>query len=65
MMKRPQTARTITEALHAGGQINSSDVEAAYGSVYSALTRNKDFVKTRNKEWGLAECYGNKPKGDE
>jgi hypothetical protein len=64
MMKRPQTARVIAEALSTGGQINSADMKIAYGNVYSALTRNKDFMKTRNKEWGLADWYGGKSKGD-
>jgi hypothetical protein len=66
MMKRPQTAQTITNALMAGGQVNASDPKVTYSNVYSALTRNKTtFVKTRTKEWGLAEWYSaNRPKGD-
>ncbi len=64
MMKRPQPVTAIADALNTGGQINSADPKIAYGNVYSALTRNKDFVKTRTKEWGLADWYGGKPKGD-
>ena len=67
MVKRPQTAKAIADALHAGGQIHAADQKTAYTNVATALRRglDKDFVQTRNKDWGLAEWYGNKPKGDE
>jgi hypothetical protein len=64
MVKRPQTARVIADALHNGGQVHAADEKTAYVNVATALRRNEDFVQTRNKEWGLAEWYGNKPKGD-
>lgn len=60
MAKRPQTARLIADALHAGGQIHATDPQTAYMNVSSALRRNADFEQTRTKEWGLAEWYGSK-----
>ncbi len=64
MMKRPQTPKAIAEALIQGGQVHSVDYDTTYRNVYTALTRSKDFVKTRTKDWGLTEWYGNKPKAD-
>lgn len=53
--KRPQS-----------GQVHAVDPKTAYTNVYTALKRGKDreFAQTRNGEWGLAEWYNNKPKGD-
>ena len=64
LVKRPQTPTAIAEAIHRGGQVHAADLESAFKNVYTALSRSKDFVKTRNKEWGLAEWYANRPKGD-
>ena len=64
MVKRPQTPTAIAEAIHRGGQVHAADLDSAFKNVYTALSRSKDFVKTRNKEWGLAEWYVNRPKGD-
>jgi hypothetical protein len=58
MMKRAQSARTIADALHEGGQVHAADRETAYKNVSSALRRNAEFVQTRTKEWGLDEWYG-------
>jgi hypothetical protein len=60
MMKRPQTARAIADAMIAGGQVHATTPEIAYRNVHTALTRGKDkeFVRTRNKDWGLVEWYG-------
>jgi DNA-directed RNA polymerase delta subunit len=60
MARRPQTARVIADALRNGGQVHATDVKAAYVNVSTALRRSNDFVQTRNKEWALAEWYGNK-----
>ena len=64
-MKRPQSPRVIAAALRAGGQVSATDEKVAYQNTYTAMSRSKDFVKTRNKEWGLAEWYTNKQKGEE
>ncbi|MEO5814620.1 MAG: hypothetical protein ABIT20_05010 [Gemmatimonadaceae bacterium] len=66
MSKRPQTPRAIADALHAGGQVHAIDPKTAYTNAYTALKRGKDgeFSQTRNGEWGLAEWYSNKPKGE-
>ena len=64
MMKRPQTAKVIADALRLGGQVHAADEKTAYVNVSTALRRTSDFVQTRNKEWGLAEWYGAQPKGD-
>jgi hypothetical protein len=65
MVKRPQTPKAIADALHEGGQVHAADPERAYTNVYTALTRTKGlFAKTRTGDWGLAEWYGNKPKGE-
>lgn len=64
LMKRPQKPRAIADALQAGGQVHASDSKTAYMNVNVALNRGKDkeFAKTRNGEWGLAEWYGSKSK---
>jgi hypothetical protein len=66
MMKRPQKPRAIADALQQGGQVHAADSQTAYMNVHTALKRgrDKDFVQTRNGEWGLAEWYGNKTKAD-
>lgn len=66
MAKRPQTPRAIADALHHGGQVHAVDAKTAYTNVYTALRRGQDgeFSQTRNGEWGLAEWYSNKPKGE-
>lgn len=64
MVKRPQTAKAIADALRNGGQVHAADEKTAYVNVATALRRNADFVKTRNKEWGLAEWYSGKAKTD-
>lgn len=60
MMKRPQKPRAIADALKAGGQVNATDDKQAYGNVATALRRgtDKEFVQTRQGEWGLVEWYG-------
>jgi len=64
LTKRPQSPRAIADALVEGGQVHATK-DTAYTNVYTALKRGKnDFVQTRNKEWGLVEWYGSKPKGD-
>jgi hypothetical protein len=66
MVKRPQTPKAIADALHSGGQVHAADPQRAYNNVFTALGRSpEDFVKTRNGEWGLAEWYSNKPKGED
>lgn len=60
MAKRPQSAVAIARALTEGGQVNATDEKAAYVNVASSLRRRPGFVKTRNKEWGLAEWYQQK-----
>jgi hypothetical protein len=66
MMKRPQKPRAIADALRAGGQVHAVDDKVAYSNVATALRRGegKEFVQTRNGEWGLAEWYGGKSKGE-
>lgn len=64
--KRPASPRVIAQALQDGGQIHAVNEKVAYTNVYSVLKRlkDKDFVQTRTRDWGLAEWYTNKPKGD-
>lgn len=62
IVKRPQSAKAIADALRAGGQVHATDEKTAYTNAYNALKRNDDFAQTRNKEWGLAEWYGNRSK---
>jgi hypothetical protein len=66
MMRRPQKPRIIADALQAGGQVHATDSQTAYMNVHTALKRgkDKDFVQTRNGEWGLAEWYSGKSKGE-
>jgi hypothetical protein len=66
MVKRPQKTRAIADALQAGGQVHANDPKTAYMNVNVALRRgkDKDFVQTRNGEWGLAEWYSGKSKGE-
>ena len=66
MMKKPQKPRAIADAIQAGGQIHATNAETAYMNVHTALKRgrDKDFAQTRTGEWGLAEWYSNKSKGD-
>ena len=66
MMKRPQKPRAIADALRTGGQIHAVDDKVAYTNVATALRRGdgKEFVQTRNGEWGLAEWYSGKSKSE-
>jgi hypothetical protein len=68
MMKRPQSPRTIADALHAGGQSHALNPKVAYTNTYTALTRMQEAgeaVKIKTGDWGLAEWYNtNRPKGD-
>lgn len=60
--KRTKTIRTIADALHAGGQVHARTPESAYTNTLSALKRGKKsgvFTQTPDKQWGLAEWYGN------
>ena len=64
--KRPTSPRVIAQALQDGGQIHAVNEKVAYTNVYSVLKRlkDKDFVQTRTGDWGLAEWYTNKSKGE-
>lgn len=67
MSKRPQTARAIADALRDGGQVHAVDEKVAYVNVATALRRlaaRDEVVQTRNRDWGLAEWYGNRAKGE-
>lgn len=56
MVKRPQSAQIISEALKQGGF--PTRAENFYSNVYTALTRGSEFVKVKRGEWGLASWYG-------
>jgi hypothetical protein len=68
MMKRPQSPRTIADALHAGGQSHALNPKVAYTNAYTALTRMQEAgeaVKIKTGDWGLAEWYNtNRAKGE-
>ena len=67
LMKRPQTPKNIADALQAGGQIHAVDEKSAYVNTYSALRKGLargETVQIKNGDWGLAEWYANKPKGE-
>jgi len=58
IMKRPQSARDITDALEAGGL--SHRAQDLYQTVFPTLQRMKgkgEVDKLANGEWGLAEWY--------
>jgi hypothetical protein len=58
IMKRPQTARDITDALQAGGL--SHKAKDQYQTVFPTLQRmksNGEVDKLANGEWGLSEWY--------
>jgi hypothetical protein len=58
IMKRPQSARDITDALQAGGL--SHRAQDLYQTVFPTLQRMKgkgEVDKLANGEWGLAEWY--------
>jgi hypothetical protein len=58
IMKRPQTARDITDALQAGGL--SHKAKDLYQTVFPTLQRmksNGEVGKLANGEWGLSEWY--------
>jgi hypothetical protein len=58
IMKRPQTARDITDALQAGGL--SHKAKDLYQTVFPTLQRMKaqgEVDKLANGEWGLSEWY--------
>jgi hypothetical protein len=58
IMKRPQTARDITDALQTGGL--SHRAKDLYQTVFPTLQRmkgNGEVDKMPNGEWGLSEWY--------
>ncbi len=62
----PQTPQAIADALVRGGMAKAEDLATVTKNVYTALKRGRgsDFVKIA-KEWGLAEWYPNRAKGEE
>jgi hypothetical protein len=67
MTKRPQKVVDIARAVLEGGQIHARDAQTAYNNVYASLKRMRksgEAVRIKTGEWGLAEWYANKPKGD-
>jgi hypothetical protein len=68
MMKRPQKLPDIAKALMEGGQVHAVDPTTTYNNVYSSMKRMEkagDAVKIKTGEWGLAEWYTNRPRGDD
>jgi len=60
MVKRPRTAKQITEALDLGGLTHQA--KNLYATVYPTLLRmekNEEVVRVSNGEWALAEWYAN------
>ncbi len=58
IVKRPQTTRSITDALQTGGLTHRA--KDLYQTVFPTLMRMKDrgdIEKLANGEWGLAEWY--------
>ena len=67
MVKRPQSPRAIADALQNGGQVHAVNDKVAYTNTYTALKRLQkagEAVQIKSGDWGLAEWYSNRPKGD-
>lgn len=55
IMKRPQSTGAIEKALRAGGMATTA--KNLYSNLYTAMTRDEDFVKPSKGVWGLKEWY--------